>query len=58
MGSRYRSQKGPYHYDYLRKDDNDTKRHKSRCIYYEKDDEHCVFYCLRCKDLDFFTNIC
>lgn len=31
----------PYHVTYLKMDDFDTARHKSRCIYYRKKGNHC-----------------
>lgn len=34
----------PSHIDFLRK--NDDRRHKSKCIYYNKSDKKC--HCLKC----------
>lgn len=34
----------PSHFDYLRK--NDDRRHKSKCVYYDKIDKKC--HCIKC----------
>ena len=49
MSNHYRSQKGAFHHSFIFKDENEDKRHKSRCVYYEGSNKYCSYYCMNCK---------
>lgn len=38
----------PWHTEYLKKDENDSKRDKRRCAYYDKNNNHCTHLCSKC----------
>ena len=49
MSNHYRSQKGAFHHSFIFKDENEEKRHRSRCVYYEGVNKYCSYYCMNCK---------
>ena len=49
MKNHYRSQGGPFHQEFLLKEENEEKRHRSRCVYYESLEKYCRHYCMKCK---------
>lgn len=49
MQGKYRSQGGNFHHEYLLKNENEDKRHKSRCVYYQGVNKYCTYYCMNCK---------
>lgn len=38
----------PWHVDRFTRAEDDPKRHRSRCIYFSKDDKYCSKYRMRC----------
>ena len=49
MGSIKRMTGTSWHVNILSKKEEDNRRHKSRCVYYQGVNKYCTYYCMNCK---------